>query len=155
MSTEAQAGRIVVGVDGSAGSIRALREADRIARGTGAWLDVVSCWDVPSNAPRAVGMIADEIEEVARQRLQENVASTLGSPVPENVSTSLVRGQAQQKLIELSDGSDMLVVGRRGFGSVAGLFMGSVSQACVGHAHCPVLVVNADRINKSLRDVAS
>ncbi|RAN76684.1 hypothetical protein B5P43_21910 [Bacillus sp. SRB_336] len=44
MNAERLWGRVVVGVDGSAGSVLALREAQRIAKATGARLDVVSCW---------------------------------------------------------------------------------------------------------------
>ncbi len=143
MNTNQEMGKIVVGVDGSAGSIAALKEAARMANATGSWLEVVACWNVPTSlaVPYALGTV--EFEEGARQLLQATVTDTFGQPLPANMSTTLVHGQPRQKLIEMSDGSDMLVVGRRGYGGFAGLLLGSVSQACVAHAHCPVLVVNS------------
>ncbi|NVM94233.1 universal stress protein [Arthrobacter wenxiniae] len=155
MNTEAVTGRVVVGVDGSASSVMALREAQHIAQATGARLDVVSCWNIPATAAPPVESIAEGIKEAAWQRLQEEVAVALGSPAPDNVSTRLLQGQPRQELIELSKGSDLLVVGRRGFGGFAGLLMGSVSRACVAHAHCPVMVVNAGERDERSRDVAS
>lgn len=141
-SKNSDKGRIVVGIDRSPGSIAALKEAQRIAQAMGSWLDVVECWAVPSAVavPSALGAV--NYEEGAKKLLQETVTSALGSPLPSNVSTSLVNGQSRRKLVEMSEGADMLVVGRRGHGGFAGLLLGSVSQACVAYSHCPVLVVN-------------
>lgn len=146
MSEKLEMGKIVVGIDGSAGSVAALKEAARMAEATGSWLDVVACWNVPTSmaVPYALGTV--ELEEGAMNLLQDTVATTFGTPLPANMSTTLVQGQPRQKLIEMSDGADMLVVGRRGHGGFTGLLLGSVSQACVAHAHCPVLVVNADKL---------
>ena len=143
MGNEKEAGRIVVGIDGSAGSFAALREAGRVARATASWLDVVTCWNDSTSAAGQPSKGAEDLENEARKLLQDSVSNTFGTPLPDKISTSLIRGQARKKLIELSDGADMLVLGRRGYGRFAGLLLGSVSQACVTHAHCPVLVVNA------------
>ncbi|WP_395802983.1 universal stress protein [Arthrobacter sp. FW306-04-A] len=64
-----------------------------------------------------------------------------GPDLPDNVVSRVVRGHARESLIEASREVDMIVVGRRGHGGFGGLLVGSVSSACVAHAHCPVLVV--------------
>jgi nucleotide-binding universal stress UspA family protein len=47
-------------------------------------------------------------------------------------------------LVDKSKGVDMLVVGSRGLGGFRGLLLGSVSQQCAQHAHCPVVIVPAE-----------
>jgi nucleotide-binding universal stress UspA family protein len=53
----------------------------------------------------------------------------------------VVEGRAADVLVEASRGADLLAVGSRGHGEVAGLLVGSVSEHCATHAHSPVLVV--------------
>ncbi len=143
MDHDTKSGRIVVGIDGSPGSIDALREAGWLARATDSWLDVVTCWNDAVFVPARSSADISGAEAAAQTMLQDSVSKTFGTPLPPKISTSVVRGGTRQKLLELSEGADMLVLGQRGFGGFAGLKLGSVSQACVARAHCPVLVVNA------------
>ena len=53
----------------------------------------------------------------------------------------VVEGNPAQVLIDASDGADLLVVGSRGHGGFTEALLGSVSQHCVHHAHCPVVVI--------------
>ena len=64
------------------------------------------------------------------------VAALDGSP-------SSIEGIPAQVLLDASDGADLLVVGSRGHGGFTGALLGSVSQHCVHHAHCPVVVIRA------------
>ena len=60
-----------------------------------------------------------------------------------HVVERVVRGHAAEALVVASAGARMLVVGSRGRGAMAGLVLGSVSQAAIYHAQCPVLVVRS------------
>ncbi len=142
MVTHAAQPRIVVGFDGSDASIEALREAARFASLLGATVDAMICWDFPGfyAAPYALG--ASDFESTARQILHDTVQGAFDGDTPANVSVRMVQGPARSTLIDASKGAAMLVVGRRGRGGFGGLLLGSVSSACVAHAHCPVLVVH-------------
>jgi len=64
-------------------------------------------------------------------------------------------GSAAKALVRTSDGAEMLVVGSRGRGGLAGALLGSVSAACTHHALCPVVVVPPpDRARQSQTDGA-
>jgi nucleotide-binding universal stress UspA family protein len=58
-----------------------------------------------------------------------------------NVGTVVVRGRPAQVLISAAQGADLLVVGSRGHGALAGMLLGSVSEDVAAHAPCPVVVI--------------
>ena len=64
---------------------------------------------------------------------------------PVTATTQVVRGHAGTVLTDESRDADLLVVGSRGHGTAVGMLLGSVSQYCVQHATCPVVVVRAHR----------
>ncbi len=86
---------------------------------------------------------SEGFEEQVRMTLDNAITKALGPEKPANVKPRLVKGSARSVLIDASKDADLLVVGRRGHGGFVGLLVGSVSSACVAHAHCPVLVVHA------------
>lgn len=157
--------RIVVGVDGSATARKALAWAAAEAEKRGAVLDVVHAYR-PSyqrsdertalSASTMSGLKGVDVEELDRRRDEErrNIQNEAIGRVNKalervGVDTSKVHVEkhavtgkhADHALIELSKGASLLVVGSRGRGAVAGRLMGSVSRACVEHAHCPVVVI--------------
>lgn len=142
MGQEASVGRIVVGVDGSEASIEALRQAQNLALPLGAQVVATAYWEFPQVYGGYVAMGIEGFEQSAEQVLKESLEEAFGPDLPDNVVSSLVRGHARESLIEASRDADMIVVGRRGHGGFGGLLLGSVSSACVAHAHCPVLVVH-------------
>jgi nucleotide-binding universal stress UspA family protein len=142
MGQEASVGRLVVGVDGSEASIEALRQAQNLALPLGAQVVATAYWEFPQVYGGYVAMGIEGFEQSAEQVLKESLEEAFGPDLPDNVVSSLVRGHARESLIEASRDADMIVVGRRGHGGFGGLLLGSVSSACVAHAHCPVLVVH-------------
>jgi len=137
--------RIVVGVDGSEGSLHALRWAAAEARQHAATLDAVVSWQYPAlTTMPAFGVLppAEEMNEEARQGLQEVLdAEGLGAGSDLVARAVVVQGPPGAALIDAAAGADLLVVGTRGRGGFTGLLLGSVSQQCVTHAPCPVVVV--------------
>ena len=142
---------IVVGVDGSQDSKDALAWAARQAELTGAPLRVITAWKLPVSfstvwqMPATYGKSHDfaqeDFAEDARNTLHAAIDEVLGEDRRESVTSQLVIGHPAQVLIEASRGAVLLVVGGRGHGGFAGMLLGSVSQHCVSHAACPVVVV--------------
>src|SRR3974390_1211199 len=132
--------RIVVGVDGSESSRRALRWAARQAEFTGASLEVVIAWEVPpvyrwsSSSPR-------DLREGAEAILQEEVTAVLGDDLSIDVKASVVEGHPVPVLLSATKEASPLVLGNRGHSKYAGILLGSVSSHCVTQATCPVTVV--------------
>jgi len=139
--------RIVVGIDGSDTSRRALRWAAEEARQHDAELHVVHAWEVPAPgaavglAPRRVTAAADGQRDVAETLLKDVIREELGDNPPEKVRPSIGRGPAATILLEAARGADLLVVGSRGLGGFAGLLLGSVSSKVAHYAACPVVIV--------------
>ena len=137
--------RVLVGIDGSEGSRRALRFAAAEAKTHGASLTVLLAYTVPA-PPVAIGTAQPpaRAEQAWRQDaenlLHQTVQATVDDPALKVVADA-VEGPAAQALIDASQDADLLVVGTRGHGGFAGMLLGSVSQHVAAHAPCPVLVV--------------
>jgi nucleotide-binding universal stress UspA family protein len=138
--------RIVVGVDGSGSSASALRWAIRQAGLTGATLDVVTAWHYPdlAGSGMAIGAVEptyDFFRENAEKIAADAISSTLDPASDVPVRARVAQGHAAQVLLDASAGASLLVVGSRGHGGFTEALLGSVSQHCVHHATCPVVVV--------------
>ncbi|EMY34396.1 UspA domain-containing protein [Arthrobacter crystallopoietes BAB-32] len=137
-------GRIVVGVDGSAGSVAALRMAARLAPAFETGIHAVVCWHFPRIYEGYVPPDFEAFEASAKKKLEAALEQAFGDEPPADLTTELVRGPAPEMLVEAGAEAVMLVVGRRGHGGLRGMHLGSVSTACVSHAACPVLVLHED-----------
>jgi nucleotide-binding universal stress UspA family protein len=143
---------IVVGADGSAESQQALRWAVEEGRLRDTTVRALHAWEYPpllgAADPFFVGSVPEpplvdprDLEEAARALLAQAVADATDDL--EGVVQEVVQGAAAACLLEAAKDAELLVVGSRGHGSVGGLLLGSVSQTCVQHATCPVVVVRA------------
>jgi nucleotide-binding universal stress UspA family protein len=139
--------RIVAGIDGSPSSVRALRWAIRQAGLTGAAVDAVIAWHLPELAAASgfgvVGAIEPvyDFQERAGKIVADAISSTLDPASDVPVRARVDQGHAAQVLLDASAGADLLVVGSRGHGGFAEALLGSVSQHCVQHAPCPVVII--------------
>jgi nucleotide-binding universal stress UspA family protein len=134
--------RIVVGFDGSPPSHRALRWAAAEATQRGVRLDVVHAWTAPYPlSTNEVFRDPSTFEQSARNFLDRAVSSIASDDPACDVHPVLVNDNAASALLQVAEGAELLVVGSRGHGGFTGLLLGSVSQHCVHHARCPVVVI--------------
>jgi nucleotide-binding universal stress UspA family protein len=84
-----------------------------------------------------------KVEDEENRLLAELLAGWSEKYPDVTVTRDVVRGRADHTLIEASGRAQLLVVGARGVGGFRGLVFGSVSQAALHHAHCPVAVVRS------------
>lgn len=144
-----KAPRIVVGVDGSASSLAALRWAVHQAELTGGTVDAIVAWQMPSSmtgfgfAPVAVAD-GSEMEQTAQRALDHAVRQVVGPEGGPVVRRLVVEGFPAPVLLGASAGADLLVLGSRGRGGFSGALLGSVGQHCVRHARCPVVIIRGD-----------
>ena len=136
---------IVVGVDGSPGSRKALTWAAAEAALHGSELVVVNVWEHTLMPPAGSVSVSERYVPDSSQRtgdeLTQVIHEELGEEPPVFVQPVVKQGRPAKVLIEESADADLLVVGPRGHGGFVGLVLGSVSQHVAAYAKCPVTVV--------------
>ena len=138
---------IVVGIDGSPNSERALDWAMKEAADLHAPLTVIAVHEVVKGywTDNPVTGAADPplLEKLrhAVEEMTQKAASRLGDARPASVKIHAVTGFAARELIDASQDAGLVVVGTRGGGGFARLLMGSVSTQVIHHAACPVVVI--------------
>jgi nucleotide-binding universal stress UspA family protein len=140
--------RIVVGVDGSRASVQALAWAVRQAKLTGASVEAVTAWHYPvviGGMPYAPLAMLEESDfgGFAAITLSNAISAAVGKDDPVEVSSTVRQGHAAQVLLDAADGADLLVVGSRGHCGFTQALLGSVSQHCVHHSPCPVVIIHS------------
>ena|ERR1700761_2625727 len=137
---------ITVGVDGSPSSDAAMSWAVREAGLTGDVIKAVIAWQYPVliGAYGWAPVITDnglDLRAAAEKILAEAVSRAARPESATRIEQRVVEGYPPQVLVDASAGSDLLVVGSRGHGTFTDALLGSVSQHCVHHARCPVVIV--------------
>jgi nucleotide-binding universal stress UspA family protein len=141
--------RIVVGIDGSRHSQRALEWAVREAALRQVPLTVIAVYrsvyafwgggvELPPDRT-----IADKTREDAREATDKALALA-GDEQPESVTVEAISGLPADELIRASEDADLVVVGARGTGGFARLLLGSVGNQVACHARCPVVIIPAE-----------
>ncbi|MGD8194602.1 universal stress protein [Herbiconiux sp. P18] len=137
---------LVVGHDGSGAAGSALVTTLELAISLSMPVLVVRSWSIDTAPHGAIfrdgyASTFAEVTERVRQELRSDTESTVRGHPGCEVEYRAVLGQPAEVLIAASAEARMLVVGSRGLGGFAALLLGSVSEQCVRHAHCPVLVM--------------
>jgi nucleotide-binding universal stress UspA family protein len=144
--------RVVVGLDGSAGSRVALGWAVRQARRRESSVHAVLVWQHREFYPGNIGSLGlvptygrdqaadavDEVRQIVMEVVKENQAGECRDVV---VTSAAVKGLPATALLEASDGADMLVLGKRRHSGIRNALLGSLGQRLLAHALCPVVVV--------------
>lgn len=126
---------IVVGVDGSPGSLRAMQWAIEEAQLRDCAIEAVTVWRAGSThaagSPQAAGRIQSRV-------LQQAVAGVVPEPL---ISEEIEMGDAEELLVTRSRHASLLVVGSHGVNSLRHAALGSTSEYCSRMAVCPVVVL--------------
>lgn len=135
--------QILVAVDSSEYSERALAHAETLARAFDAQLSLVHVF--PSLTTKVgssdYDIVLDERKEAGRQVLEAMQAKL--EDRERVVPTKLVEGPEAEALVNTAEAqqADLIVMGSRGLGAMAGVLLGSVSRQVARHAPCSVLIV--------------
>lgn len=136
--------RILLAVDGSEHALHATRKAAELARlMKPVEFRIVVAYDpIPlylgePNMQLVITNRKGEAEEILSAAVKE-----VGT-VPCEIHTEILEGDPASAILEVAKvrNSDVIVMGSRGLGRLAGLLLGSTSQKVVSHAPCPVLIV--------------
>jgi nucleotide-binding universal stress UspA family protein len=136
--------KILLAVDGSEHALHAARTAANLARTMKAQeLRVVVAYDfIPPylGEPNMQYAINARMEEA--KAIMQKAVDAVGD-IPCEIHTELIEGPPAEAIIDVATTrkSDVIVMGSRGLGKLAGLLLGSTSQKVVAHAPCPVLIV--------------
>jgi len=137
---------IIVGVDGSGHSQRALEWAMKEAAIRNAPLTVLAVHEAVAGYFGGVSFYPDDAErtQAVRRAVQaetDKALAGLEGPHPESVTVTAVHGFPVEEIIKAGGHADMIVLGSRGAGGFTQLIMGSTATQVAKHAPCPVLIV--------------
>ncbi len=139
---------IIVGVDGSDGSARALQWAVAEGACRGWSVRAVLAWGFLDQHHSIVAERFDPDYTVAdaEAALDSYIEASLGTAPSSGVERMVVADLPARALLHAATDADLLVVGARGLGGFRGLLLGSVSQRCLHQATCPVAVIRPDEV---------
>ena len=135
--------RIVVGVDGSDPAAAALAWVVRLARLTGAHVEVVTAAaEMPLAGPYIEWNLGEDAVELGLQAQQHTLDEVDRDGV--ELDSSIQQGQAAAVLLGAAKDADLLVLGTHGHGAIESALLGSIGRQVVTHAVCPTMLVSSD-----------
>lgn len=132
---------VLVGIDGSAESGRALRWACDYVSQLGGVVHAVTVWHQPIQFGYRLATTDSDLEKRAQRSLDEVVDPVREEYPQVDLKPRLLRGHEVDEMVGLSHQADLMVLGNKGHGAFTGMMVGSVALKLVHHARCPVTVV--------------
>ncbi len=132
---------LVAGVDGSESATAGLAWAVHEAALTSSAVEAVAAWEWPFSYGVPYLFPAELDPASDSHAVLDSAFDTIAVPKGVPCRKVVIEGHPAPALIEASRGAELLVVGSRGHGAAGSALLGSVSEECVGRAHCPVLVM--------------
>lgn len=140
-------GGVVVGVDGSESSKKAIAYAAEVASFRGVPLIAVYAW-MPPLTPGLEYLWSEELVSSQRDAAEEAIAigtAGLAERYPDLVvQREIVQAPPVAAIVQMAEGADLAVVGSRGRGGLTRLLLGSVSHGVLQALPCPVIVTRAE-----------
>jgi nucleotide-binding universal stress UspA family protein len=134
---------ILLGVDGSPNSMHAAKASGELARSLKADLRIVIVFEpIPTylGEPLLQQAISSRMETA--EHVLHEALNVIGE-IPGQLKTEVLEGPTAEAILAAASihNNDLIIMGSRGLGKLAGLLLGSQSQKVVQHASCPVLIV--------------
>jgi nucleotide-binding universal stress UspA family protein len=138
--------KILVPVDGSDFSIKAVKTAVAIAEKFNSTVDLLAVIEIPTDknvVVSEVGIVPGLVVDTLNAETEELFAK-LKSQYPNVTLNTLIRsGHPAREIVEESqNGYDLIIIGSRGLGEIKGFLMGSVSDRVSHHAKCSVMLIH-------------
>ncbi|WP_345312198.1 universal stress protein [Gordonia alkaliphila] len=141
---------VLVGVDGSAEAVNAVRWAAQEAKLEGADLKIVSAYTTTTSDYAPGLVIPQDVIDAIRGEVSKYVqdAAKVAEEAAPGITIhgSIAEGDAAHVMIDFSEDAEMVVLGSRGLGGLKGLFLGSVSTSVAAHAKSKVVIVPPEAI---------
>lgn len=151
--------KILVPVDGSEHSTKALEKATQIAKKFGGEITLIHVYSasvppiilpepttistpgIPILTAAEVSRVVEAARESGDRILREGEKKAKAEGV--QVEKKLVEGHAVQEIVKMAkeDNFDLIIIGARGISHIKEMFLGSVTDGVIHHANCPVLVI--------------
>lgn len=136
---------VVVGIDGTAESLGALRWALNEAVTLEADVEVVHCYLPQTLTDFAFGK-PRELHTASVIMVENEVKTALGDmPQPPEVRRCSVTGDPAKVLRERAATASLLVLGAHSQTALRDLVLGRIAQSCIRRAPCPIVVVDRDQ----------
>jgi universal stress protein A len=143
--------KLLVPVDYSAGSRRALELAIRLAAQLDAELHVLHVWELMPHPPKGTRVHTPDgqsrlLTELIQSNAEAEMATFLGEvklPPGVRATHAIESGEPSRRIVEAAKagGFDMIVIGTEGKGALAQVVLGSVAERVLRHAGVPVVMV--------------